>query len=68
MSEWQIIESAPKDGRQILGFERWGGGPDDWAMSVCYWDGMWVADITASRPPKPTHWQELPPPPATYPV
>lgn len=65
MSEWQDIETAPKDGRWILavvsgfipdvvhwdGHYGWWTGQDDFIEGEC--DEMW----------RPTHWQPLPPPP-----
>lgn len=64
MSEWQPIESAPKDGRGILickvPCDHWSG------MFVAHWDewGEWAfASDRFVR--NPTHWMPLPPSPAT---
>lgn len=67
-NNWQLIETAPKDGTVILGFMRWellyDGryetfiGQTHWADINC---GGWVSWC----PGKPTHWQPLPLPPAT---
>ena len=71
MSEWQPIETAPKDGTLILA---WDGCQHD----ICEW---WDGSISGVRGPserdagwwidndrgemKPTHWQPLPDPPYT---
>lgn len=71
-AEWQPIDTAPKDGSQILVF----GHPKAMkvrhpnvadAVMVGWWDGeQWVVD--RSRRPYETamvfYWMPLPPPPA----
>lgn len=73
MTEWQPIETAPKDGTKILIYVL--GEP-----IVCWWakpgqygddvTGGWFADhyhdMYCYDPEfyTPTHWQPLPPPPA----
>ena len=76
MSEWQPIETAPRDGTHI---DLWAGGSrvpnafyhDDWGWTVWV---RWVRNKRqASGPPtgshrytgveSPTHWQPLPEPP-----
>jgi hypothetical protein len=58
MSEWQPIETAPKDGTEFLAFQ------PGWELDFAWWDqarGMWMdrhGDQTV-----PTHWIPLPPPP-----
>jgi hypothetical protein len=74
MSNWQPIETAPKDGTPILitrptkfkveeGWHvvRWEDDEDWW---VCH-DGKFD---TMLRGNEPTHWQPLPAPPATEPT
>ena len=64
MSEWQPIETAPKDGSEILAFARGNRdfyGVAQWAEaqaafnSVAGW--FWTFAI------RPTHWMPLPEPP-----
>ena len=80
MSKWQPIETAPKDGRQLLMF------CDDYDPAVFvasfgwtdlpknhadYWEGwIFAEEILASHTetePEPTHWMPLPAPPAEEP-
>jgi len=60
MNEWQSIETAPKDGSDILTCARFGG------ISVRYW-GVGDDDEMAWQPRIrgcfPTHWMPLPKPP-----
>jgi hypothetical protein len=58
MNEWQPIETAPKDGSEILTFGSIG-------IMVVFWrDGFWreKANFLGLRNP-PTHWMPLPNPP-----
>jgi hypothetical protein len=59
MSEWQPIETAPRDGRTIL--VRQG----DWAPHHAYWrkecHEWWAIEYHGC--PRPTHWMPLPAPP-----
>jgi hypothetical protein len=73
MSEWQTIETAPKDGTKILLFYQ------DQRRVVCgRWDldryskkprPHWTSDLERlygrlfHRETSPTHWQPLPEPP-----
>ena len=72
-NNWRPIETAPKDGTQILGFDEWEG------INVCYW--IDCSEVWEQRDTKygwaryydstemsyvtfePTHWQPLPEPP-----
>jgi hypothetical protein len=68
---WQPIETAPRDGRQLLAIDA------DSQMVVAEWrvlpDGTCFWEIGHSRVPghywrlgnQLTHWQPLPPPPTT---
>lgn len=64
--EWQPIETAPKDGTQILVFMptyfQGKGG-----MQVCVWMNWsdapgWYSHVSGRH--EPTHWMRLPEPPA----
>ena len=62
MSEWQPIETAPKDGTEVLGFVSSDTGADDFFAVICFWENQWrvssVLDATDV-----THWMPLPEPP-----
>jgi len=64
MSEWQPIDTAPKDGKEILAY-----APEneycESRIGVIYfteYDGWISADYDAVKY-EPTHWMPLPPPP-----
>jgi hypothetical protein len=61
MSEWQPIETAPKDGTPVLAFIGDGDGAAvlGWSAGCREWQ-----DYNGSSPRyDPTHWMPLPPPP-----
>ena len=66
MSGWQDIETAPKDGTNILLFVPYGN-----QVLISRWtrfsqmQGQWAwSDFkTGPLPYDPTHWMPLPPPP-----
>lgn len=67
---WQPIETAPKDGSKLLGWEP----PDSIYTSpvlyaVCWWSGNgWVRDgDDFDLVVEPTHWMPLPEPPVHAP-
>jgi hypothetical protein len=72
VNEWQPIETAPKDGSDILGAWHWSYTDEDtgetesgWCIDKCHWvedenSTGWRASINAARP---THWMPLPDPP-----
>ena len=74
MTDWQPIETAPKDGEEV-NILLFGGvldsaedyWPDFIGPVVAYWDcGMWVIAPTGSEKimvNNPTHWMPLPEPP-----
>lgn len=66
MSEWQPIETAPKDGTLVL---TWGDARACFAVS--YWcpsDEEWMTDFRGKGNEQivyATHWMPLPAPPAS---
>ena len=60
--QWQPIETAPKDGTDILVYH-----PEHREQFVCYFlGGLWHYSLDTALGSNPTHWQPLPtPPPAT---
>jgi hypothetical protein len=61
--QWQPIETAPKDGTEILGFTRYGKRPDEFEIYVVWWDGGWEAHGCSTAFAAPSHWMPLPAPP-----
>ncbi len=63
MSEWQPIETAPRDGTEVLTFGKHG-------TSVLFWDDEYAAEkcwreksAWLALRDEPTHWMPLPPAP-----
>lgn len=70
MNKWQPIDTAPKDGTVILGYEKRG-------IVSMYWEtyfirpegevfGFWELGVEEEESDDmwtPTHWMPLPPPP-----
>ncbi|WP_179954011.1 DUF551 domain-containing protein [Denitrobaculum tricleocarpae] len=65
MSEWQPIETAPKDGTWVLGFQRRSAPQDTiqvWTFS--YSENLWInAADSNDFDEQPSHWMPLPTPP-----
>ena len=63
MSEWQPIETAPKDGTVVVGYDRSNHHADDRNYAeFMRWDGeRWRDPDTWTI--TPTHWMPLPEPP-----
>lgn len=62
MSEWQPIETAPKDGTAII-LSAYSGALDrmvSWDGRWSDWGGVWTHHGRISQP---THWMPLPTPP-----
>ena len=75
MSEWQPIETAPKDGSAILAVVQWmwsDGTPGE-AQDVVHWHqaGFWACATPMNylqaldEGVTPTHWRPLPAPPVS---
>lgn len=69
MTEWRTIDSAPKDGTEILAFARTHEGSE--MYQVVYWDDAGSADYAWKVTDGPSYyraifiyWQPLPPPPS----
>jgi hypothetical protein len=56
-SNWQPIETAPKDGK-ILAYD-----PDFGLQVMVFSDGFWWDTIDSILKTIPTHWMPLPEPP-----
>lgn len=66
---WQPIETAPKDGRQIV---VWGKfqSLSEYTRGTAYWDGVWITspvDLHYNDRIIPEQWQAFPPAPAGVP-
>jgi hypothetical protein len=62
---WRGIETAPKDGKMVLG--AWQCLNKTWDMDCMFWfeedkEGSWF-DYHADCTHQPTHWMPLPEPP-----
>lgn len=62
---WQKIDSAPKDGTVVIGYDP--GRDDDDGLPhgvdfMRWWDGAWIDPLTHSL--QPSHWMPLPLPPS----
>ena len=68
MSEWQPIETAPKDGSEVLvGWLAKPGRHKGWISRVRKWreDIGWKQDVWRVYETEPTQWMPLPEPPST---
>jgi len=61
VSQWEPIETAPKDGTWVLIWCGWVGHPRSSAFEHGSWQNLpWIAN---SKDYNPTHWMPLPAPP-----
>lgn len=58
--EWQPIETAPKDGRNILGHDKYSNVTE----CIRWVKNKWVTTWDHEEFDDPTHWMPLPPPPS----
>jgi hypothetical protein len=66
MSEWQPIETAPKDETAVLAYQRLTS--QLWVIAPMYWCGStWLLvqfhSDNYEHGMQPTHWMEIPEPP-----
>jgi len=61
-SQWRPIETAPKDGRGILGFV-WPEWIEGFFWNGHEWSFLSDGDIPNNAEHQPTHWMPLPEPP-----
>jgi len=59
MSEWQPIETAPKDGQNVLVYNKYGIQIGCWSVV----QPEWCYQDTYLPMRQPTHWMPLPEPP-----
>lgn len=64
--EWQPIETAPKDGRDVLLSEGRTVWVDEWIINGP--DSCWMMCDQWEEPATPTHWTPLPAPPESSPA
>lgn len=64
MSDWQPIDTVPKNGSQFLGFE-WSAERQAGAFVLARWSDMYdeFEDEYGSGVDRLTHWMPLPKPP-----
>ena len=75
MTDWQSMETAPKDGTRVLAIVEsayWDVGEDTWSprsthrpfIAVIYWglidDWQFEEDFGAGAEAEPTHWMPMP--------
>ena len=65
--EWQPIETAPKDGTEVLVCRTYGERRTEYAVAHCYEGGEWHdmgdigwAGMYGGPDNQPTHWMPLP--------
>ncbi len=64
MSEWQLIETAPRDGTHILGWDGSCRAVIYWRIGVhCFWELAVAGSYAEDAEFEPTHWIAIPEPP-----
>lgn len=61
--EWEPIETAPKDGTDVLVFAPSLYGENKFQVAYCFYGQLWEYGYEGT-PITPTHWMPLPKPPA----
>ena len=61
--EWHPIETAPKDGTEILAFDGVCIENIKWMNGIGNWVTSWNHDVDYTINGDPTHWMHLPEPP-----
>lgn len=65
MSAWQLIETAPKDGTELIGATqaKWVRAFPHfpYPLKVHWSGGRWIANDGRSYDPQPTHWMPYEP-------
>lgn len=66
MTDWQPIETAPRDGTWVFGY--WKQCPITAYPCVMFWGGdEWLSPAWTDFFPNPVFWMPLPPPPKDKP-
>jgi hypothetical protein len=65
MSGWQLIETAPKDGTDVLLWTPVGVQIASWSDRYSFWDTGFASEVDGDpiEAPYPSHWMTLPGPP-----
>lgn len=66
-SQWKPIESAPKDGTEILGYAGGDVAGVEWRTRWGYWSLLVCGAHAEDGEWWPTHWMPIPPPPEITP-
>lgn len=73
IQNWQPIETAPRDGTEVILWDVFGvttaywGWSDDYAKEIGYIPTWWATYPGAHNPQTPTHWMPIQPPPGATP-
>ena len=61
--KWQPIETAPKDGTEVLVVRVSEEYDTPWANVCSYFAGRWMVNAQGDQEMQPTHWMPIPEPP-----
>lgn len=62
---WRPIDTAPKDGTDVLAFQRWDDRADR-ILVMQFNNGRWRTNIHSFVPFDPSHWMPLPAAPGAF--